>query len=83
AAVTFTKEAIARYGGNSQLNGALGVHRQNRVSELHNRFARLFNSRNYAEARDHIEKALEEFPDNRQLRQDLNTVEQALRRSQQ
>jgi hypothetical protein len=83
AAIAFTEGAIAKYGGNSQLNGALGAHRQNRVSELHNRFASLFNSRNYAEARDHIEQALAEFPDNRQLRQDLTTAEQALRRSQQ
>lgn len=79
-AIAFTEEAIAKYGRNSQLDRALGAHQQNRIADLHNRFASLFNGRNYAEARDHIEKALEEFPENRQLRQDMSAVEQALRR---
>ncbi|MDR2053864.1 MAG: hypothetical protein LBP80_10670 [Treponema sp.] len=80
AAIVFTEEAIAKYGRNSHLDEAIRAHRQNRVADLHNRFARLFNGKNYGEARDHIRKALEEFPDNRQLRQDLDLAEQALRR---
>jgi tetratricopeptide (TPR) repeat protein len=79
AAVAFTEEAIAQYGGNARLNEALSVHRQNRIADLHNRFARLFNGKNYEEARSHIRKALEEFPGNRQLQQDLDRAEQALR----
>jgi tetratricopeptide (TPR) repeat protein len=80
AAIAFTEEAIAKYGRNSHLDGALGAHRQNRIADLHNRFARLFNGKNYEDARNHVRKALEEFPDNRQLRQDLNLADQALRR---
>jgi tetratricopeptide (TPR) repeat protein len=80
AAIAFTEKAIAQYGRNSRFDEALRMHRQNRVSDLHNRFARLFNGKNYEEARTHIRAALEEFPGNRQFQQDLNTVEQALRR---
>ena len=80
AAIAFMEDAMAKYGRNSRLDEAIRVHRQNRIADLHNRFARLFNGKNYEEARNHIRKALEEFPDNRQLRQDLNLAEQALRR---
>jgi tetratricopeptide (TPR) repeat protein len=80
AAIAFTEEAIAKYGRNSHLDEVLGVHRRNRIADLHNRFARLFNGKNYEEARNHVRKALEEFPGNRQLQQDLNIAEQALKR---
>jgi tetratricopeptide (TPR) repeat protein len=80
AAIAFTEAAIARYGRSTQLDGALSVHRRNRIADLHNRFARLFNGKNYEEARNHIRRALEEFPENRQLRQDLDLAEQALKR---
>jgi tetratricopeptide (TPR) repeat protein len=80
AAIAYTEEAIAHYGRNVHLDEALKAHRQNRIADLHNRFARLFNSKNYKDALSHIGKALEEFPDNRQLQQDLNLAEQALRR---
>jgi tetratricopeptide (TPR) repeat protein len=80
AAIACTEEAIAKNGRKSHLDGALGAHRQNRIADLHNRFARLFNGKNYEEARNHVRKALEEFPGNRQLQQDLNLAEQALRR---
>ncbi|MDR1128502.1 MAG: hypothetical protein LBL20_04245 [Treponema sp.] len=80
SAIAFTEGAIAKYGRNSRLDGALSVHRRNRVADLHNRFARLFNGKNYEEARNHIRRALEEFPADRQLRQDLDLAEQALKR---
>ena len=80
SAIAFTEEAIAKYGRNSHLDEALRAHRQNRIADLHNRFARLFNGKNYEEARNHVRKALEEFPGNRQLQQDLNLAEQALKR---
>ncbi|MDR2786736.1 MAG: hypothetical protein LBB83_12575 [Treponema sp.] len=80
AAIAFTEDAIAKYGRNSHVDEALRAHRQNRIADLHNRFARLFNGKNYEEARNHIKKALEEFPGNGQLQQDFNLAEQALRR---
>jgi tetratricopeptide (TPR) repeat protein len=80
AAIAYMEEAIARYGRNAHLDEALKAHRQNRIADLHNRFARLFNGKNYQDALTHIIKALEEFPDNRQLQQDHNLAQQALRR---
>ncbi|GHT74107.1 hypothetical protein FACS1894124_3490 [Spirochaetia bacterium] len=82
AAIVYTEAAITRYGQNTQLDQALRVHRQNRAVDLHNSFAKLFNSRDYEAAREQAQSALEEFPGNRQLQSDLSTAEQALRRQQ-
>ncbi|MDR0377507.1 MAG: hypothetical protein LBH70_06915 [Spirochaetaceae bacterium] len=82
AAIAYTEAAIARYGRNSRLEEALRVHRSNRVADLHNGFADLFNRREYESARAHIQAALTEFPGNRQLVTDLNIAERALRQRQ-
>jgi hypothetical protein len=79
AAIAYTEAAIARYGKNSHLEEALRVHRSNRVADLHNSFAGLFNRREYESAREFIQAALTEFPGDRQLTRDLNLAEQALR----
>jgi tetratricopeptide (TPR) repeat protein len=73
------EEAIGRYGSNAHLEDALRVFRQNRVVALHNRFAELFNQRDFEGARRVIQGAVGEFPGNRQLQSDLNRLEQALR----
>jgi len=70
--------AIEKYGANTELESALRVFKQNRVNQLHNEFAALFNKRNYAGAKASIEKSLQEFPGERQLVQDLALVEKAL-----
>jgi tetratricopeptide (TPR) repeat protein len=80
AAIAYTEAAIARYGRSARLDDALRVHRSNRVADLHNNFADLFNRREYENAREFIQTALTEFPGNRQLTSDLNLAEQALRR---
>jgi tetratricopeptide (TPR) repeat protein len=80
AAIAYTEAAIARYGKNANLEEALRVHRSNRVADLHNSFADLFNRREYESARKFLQAALTEFPGNRQLTADLNLTEQALRR---
>jgi tetratricopeptide (TPR) repeat protein len=80
AAIAFIETAIARYGGSARLTEALRVHRQNRIADLHNGFARLFNRGDYGEALSHIQEALAEFPGNRQLQQDLSAAERASRR---
>lgn len=80
AAIAYIEGAAARYGKNAKFDEALRVHRMNRVAELHNRFADLFNGRNYEEARRIIQTGLEEFPGNRQLLTDFNLAEQALER---
>jgi tetratricopeptide (TPR) repeat protein len=80
AALGYIERAIAQYGRNARLDESLRVHRENRLAELHNAFARLFNGRNFEAARTQALTALEEFPNNRQLRQDLEITEEALRR---
>jgi tetratricopeptide (TPR) repeat protein len=82
AAIVYLEEALARYGRDSQLEGAARTYRSNRVAELHNAFANLYNRGNYDEAARFIRAALEEFPENRNLIQDLNLAEQALKRRQ-
>jgi hypothetical protein len=82
AAIAYTEAAIARYGRNARLDDALRVHRANRVTDLHNGFADLFNRREYESAKTFIQAALAEFPGNRQLTTDLNLTDQALRRQQ-
>ncbi|MDR1910165.1 MAG: hypothetical protein LBQ35_09665 [Spirochaetaceae bacterium] len=80
AAAAYTAGAITRYGGSAQLENALQVYRQNRLAELHNAFARLYNARNFDAARLQARSALSEFPGNRQLQRDLDMAEEALRR---
>jgi hypothetical protein len=80
AAIAYTEAAIARYGRSARLDDALRVHRSNRIADLHNGFADLFNRREYESAKTFIQAALTEFPGNRQLTTDLNLTEQALRR---
>ncbi|MDR2740726.1 MAG: hypothetical protein LBB98_01015 [Treponema sp.] len=82
AAIAYTEAAIARYGKNYRLEEALRVHRSNRVTDLHNSFAGLFNRQEYESAREFIQAALTEFPGDRQLTKDLNLTEQALQRQQ-
>jgi hypothetical protein len=50
-----------------------------RLTNFHNRFAAAFNKRDYPLARQILEEALKEFPDNRQLRSDWNILESAAR----
>ncbi|MDL2228990.1 hypothetical protein LJC14_01940 [Treponema sp. OttesenSCG-928-L16] len=82
AAIAYTEQAVSRYGSNSQLQNALSVFRANRIADLHNRFAELFNKGNYEEALAAVREALEEFPGNRRLTEDLVLAEQALRQQQ-
>jgi hypothetical protein len=79
AAIAYTEAAIARYGRNIRLQEALQIHRSNRIADLHNSFASLFNRREYENARQFVLSALSEFPENRQLTADLNLAERALR----
>ena len=54
------------------------VFRGNRIAELHNRFAALFNARDLEAARAAAAEAVAEFPEEKRLRADLETAERAL-----
>jgi len=77
-AIRWLSGAMEKYGSNAKMETTLKALRQNRVSELHNQFAALFNKRDYAGAKALIEQSLREFPGERQLVQDLTLVEKAL-----
>jgi len=79
AAYAETEQAIARIGSDRKLEEALRAYRLNRIAELHNAFARFFNSKKYAEAYDAAAAAVAEFPDEPRLRTDQDAAERALR----
>jgi tetratricopeptide (TPR) repeat protein len=74
-AADFIATAIGLYGSDRRLEQSLQVFRSNRVTELHNTFAGLYNQGRYEEARAFIRAALEEFPGNRQLATDQRTMD--------
>jgi tetratricopeptide (TPR) repeat protein len=78
SAIAYIDEAIGRYGRSSRLDNALRTYRNNRVAELHNSFAELYNGKRYDEAYRMIRTALEEYPADRRLRDDLRLAERAL-----
>jgi tetratricopeptide (TPR) repeat protein len=80
AAISYIEAALDRYGRDTQLENALRVYRSNRVADLHNAFAELYNRGDYEGALRFIRAALEELPGNRNLTQDLNLAEKAVRR---
>jgi tetratricopeptide (TPR) repeat protein len=79
-AINYTEAAIVRYGRDTKLENAIRVYRNNRLAELHNTFADLYNKGDYDGAGRFVRTALEEFPGNRSLTQDLNMVEKALQK---
>lgn len=81
AALQVLDRSIARIGPEGPLTNALRVFRANRVAELHNGFAELFNQRRFDEARTYILSALQEFPQEGRLQQDLDIVEKNIRKN--
>jgi hypothetical protein len=75
AGIAWMEEAQRRYGRDSRIDREIGNYRSNRAVEFHNRFAAAFNRRNMDEARRILDEALAEFPDNRQLLNDRNTLD--------
>jgi hypothetical protein len=78
AAIATVDEAMVVSGRDRKLEDARRVYRSNRIAELHNAFAVLFNNGKYADAKIAAQRALEEFPDERRLQTDLAAVERAL-----
>jgi tetratricopeptide (TPR) repeat protein len=79
AVVSYIEDAVTKYGRDTQLENTIRIYRNNHLADLHNAFADLFNSGDYDGAARFIRAALEEFPGNRTLTQDLNLAERALR----
>jgi len=74
AAIRYIESAISVYGINRELEQNLRTYRSNLATDYHNRFAAEWNRRNYDEAERILNEGLEEFPDNRQLLNNRQTV---------
>jgi tetratricopeptide (TPR) repeat protein len=72
------KAAMESYGEAARFRSAYNTFRQNRIGELHNEFANLYNKKDYTGAKASVQRALAEFPEERQFIQDLNLAEKAL-----
>ena len=74
AAINYIEGAIARFGTSRELEQALRTYRSNRAADFHNRFAAAWNRRSFDEARRILDEGLAEFPGDRQLLSDMETV---------
>jgi tetratricopeptide (TPR) repeat protein len=74
AAIQYIEAALARFGANRELEQGLNTYRGNLATDYHNRFATEWNKKNFDEAERILKEGLEEFPDNRQLLADKQTL---------
>ncbi|MDR0456113.1 MAG: hypothetical protein LBH20_05470 [Treponema sp.] len=74
AAIQYMETMLSRLGANRELEQALNTYRSNLVVDYHNRFAAEWNKKNFDEAGRILNEGLAEFPDNRQLLADKQTV---------
>ena len=77
AAINYIENAIARFGPNRELEQSLRTYRSNRAADFHNRFAAAWNNNNRKEAVRILDEGLAEFPSDRQLLADRETVNKA------
>jgi len=75
AAIRYLEGAIAKYGTNRELDQAIRTYKNNIVADYHNRFAAEWNKKNFPEAERIINEGLAEFPNDRQLLADKQTVD--------
>lgn len=77
-AADIIEQAIAKIGGHPQLLRAYEGYRSNYAVSVHNRFADLYNSKQFRRALEAVEEGLREVPDDGTLRRDLQIVREAL-----
>ena len=75
AAMNYIQEAIVRFGVRRELEQSLEAYSANLATEYHNRFAAEWNRRNFSEAERILNEGLAEFPNDRQLLRNKETVE--------
>lgn len=74
AAIQYLEKNLAAFGGNRDLEQALRTYQNNLAVDYHNRFAAEWNKRNYSEAERILNEGLAEFPNDRNLLSDRETV---------
>ena len=73
-AINYIENIIARFGSYRDLEQTLQNYRNNLATDFHNRFAAAWNRGNFDEAEFILNEGLAEFPVNRQLLADRETV---------
>ena len=79
AAADIALQGVKRVPGNAQLTQAAAGFRKNYVITIHNKFAQLFNAKQYEQARTLLLEALKTMPDDKTLLDDLKTVQAQLK----
>ena len=74
AAVRYLENALSRYGANRELEQSLRTYNDNLAADYHNRFAAEWNRKNFDEAKRVLDEALAEFPNDRRLLNDKQSV---------
>ena len=74
AAANYIDASLARFGANRELEQALQTYRDNIATDYHNRFAAEWNKKNFGEAERVLNEGLAEFPNDRRLLADRETV---------
>jgi len=74
AAIQYVEVYLSRFGANRELEQALNIYRSNLATDYHNRFAAEWNKKNYTEAERILNEGLAEFPKDRQLLSDKQTI---------
>jgi len=74
AAIRYLENALYKYGPNRELEQALRTYKANLIADYHNRFAAEWNKKNYAEAERILNEGLAEFPGDKQLLSDKQTI---------
>jgi hypothetical protein len=74
SAISYLENVLVKYGANRELEQSLRTYKNNLAADYHNRFAAEWNRHNYTEAERILNEGLNEFPDNRQLLSDRQTI---------
>jgi tetratricopeptide (TPR) repeat protein len=74
AAIRDLENALSKYGANRELEQALQTYNGNLATDYHNRFAAEWNRKNFEEAERVLDEALAEFPNDRRLLNDKQTI---------
>jgi hypothetical protein len=74
AAIQYLETSIAAFGTNRDLEQSLRTYQSNLAADYHNRFAAEWNRKNYSEAEIILYEGLAEFPNDRNLLADKDTI---------
>jgi tetratricopeptide (TPR) repeat protein len=74
AAIRYLENALSKYGANRELEQSLRTYKGNLAADYHNRFAAAWNKKNFEEAERILDEGLTEFPNDRQLLNDKQTI---------